>query len=81
MIEYHFSTKDEAVGYIIEAIEGGGAVADARDEYDVEAIAGDLIVCHCEYDPDGATIASSLYYFIDADEDYFWEVVAAHERV
>lgn len=81
MIECHFSTKDEAVGYIIEAIEAGGTVADARAEYDVDAIAGDLIVSHSEYDSDGATIASSLYFFIDADEDYFWEDVAAHERV
>ena len=80
MIENTFSTRDEAIAVIIEAIEAGGAVADARAEYDVDAIAAELIVSQGDQTFEGATIASSVCFFIDADEGFFWRVVAEHER-
>ena len=74
-----FSTRDEAIASIIDAIEAGGAVADARSEYDINAIADELVTLHSEETPEGATIASSVRFAIDADEDAFWAAVAAHE--
>ena len=81
MTDTTFTTRDEAIAYITDAIEAGGAVADARTEYDIDAIADELIGLHADQTPEGATIASSVYFFIDADEDDFWEAVADHELV
>ena len=56
-------------------------LADARTEYDIDAIADELIRVHSDQTPEGTTIASSVYFAIDADEDAFWEAVADHELV
>ncbi|MDK9352348.1 hypothetical protein ACWPM6_11670 (plasmid) [Propionibacterium freudenreichii] len=74
-----FSTRSEAIASIEDAIEAGGAVTDARDEFDIDAIADELVTLHSEETPEGATIASSLRFAIDADEDTFWATVEAHE--
>ncbi|WP_285120466.1 hypothetical protein [Propionibacterium freudenreichii] len=74
-----FSTRGEAIASITDAIEAGGAVTDAADEYDLDAIADELVTLHSEETPDGATIASSVHFSIDADEDTFWATVEAHE--
>ena len=79
MTDTTFSTRDEAIASIEDAIEAGGAVTDARAEYDIDAIADELVTLHSEETPEGATIASSLRFAIDADEDTFWNAVAAHE--
>jgi len=79
MTDNTFTTRDEAIASITEAIEAGGAVADARSEYDIDAIADAVIGYDEEVDADGATIASSVHFYIDADEDDFWEAVADHE--
>ena len=76
-----FTTRDDAIAYITDAIEAGGAVVDVRSEYDIDSIADELIGLHADQTPEGATIASSVYFFIDADEDAFWEAVADHELV
>ncbi len=74
-----FTTRDEAIAYITDAIEAGGAVVDVRSEYDIDSIADELIGVHADQTPEGATIASSVHFFIDADEDAFWGTVADHE--
>lgn len=74
-----FSTRSEAIASITDAIEAGGAVTDARTEFDIDAIADELITKHADETPEGATIASSIYFAIDADEDTFWSTVEAHE--
>jgi len=79
MTDTTFTTRDEAIASITDAIEAGGAVADARTEYDIDAIADELIRVHSDQTPDGATIASSVHFSIDADEDDFWGTVADHE--
>ncbi|MDK9332669.1 hypothetical protein FAM23868_002009 [Propionibacterium freudenreichii] len=76
-----FTTRDEAIASIIDAIEAGGAVTDARAEYDLDAIADELVTLHSEETSEGATIASSVYFAIDADEDAFWAAVADHELI
>ena len=79
MTDTTFTTRDDAIAYITDAIEAGGAVADARTEYDIDAIADELIRVHSDQTPEGATIASSVHFSIDADEDAFWGTVADHE--
>ena len=74
-----FSTRGQAIASITDAIEAGGAVTDAAGEFDIEAIASELITLHSEETPEGATIFSSFYFSIDADEDTFWATVEAHE--
>lgn len=74
-----FSTRSEAISSIIDAIEAGCPVRDAADEYDLDAIADELVTLHSEETPEGATIASSVHFSIDADEDTFWATVEAHE--
>ncbi|MFK5160516.1 hypothetical protein ACI3QN_09015 [Propionibacterium freudenreichii] len=74
-----FSTRSEAIASITDAIEAGGAVTDASAEFDIDAIADELVTEHADETPEGATIASSINFFIDADEDTFWATVAAHE--
>ena len=81
MTDITFSTRGEAIASIIEAIEAGGGVADARSEYDIDAIADAVIGYDGEETPDGATIASSVYFFIDADEDAFYDTILDHELV
>ena len=81
MTDITFSTRGEAIASIIEAIEAGGAVVDARSEYDIDAIADELIGLHSDQTPEGATIASSVYFFIDADEDAFYDAIFDHELV
>ena len=44
-----------------------------------DAIADELVTLHSEETPEGATIASSVHFSIDADEDAFWATVEAHE--
>ncbi|MCT2978271.1 hypothetical protein [Propionibacterium freudenreichii] len=79
MTDNTFTTLGEAIASITDAIEAGGAVTDARTEYDLDAIADELITEHADETPEGATIASSLHFAIDADEDTFWATVEAHE--
>ncbi|MCT2983689.1 hypothetical protein [Propionibacterium freudenreichii] len=74
-----FATRSEAIASITDAIEAGGAVTDAATEYDLDAIADELVALHSEETPEGATIASSVHFSIDADEDAFWATVEAHE--
>ena len=74
-----FSTRSEAIASITDAIEAGGAVTDARSEFDIDAIAEELVTEHADETPEGATIASSFCFSIDADEDTFWATVEAHE--
>ena len=81
MTDTTFTTRDDAIASITDAIEAGGAVADARSEYDIDSIADELIRVHSDQTPEGATIASSVHFFIDADEDAFWGTVADHELV
>lgn len=62
-----YSTRDEAIEReIVDAIEAG-VVIDARAEYDIDAIADEVLG---DYD-DG--------YACMVDHDAFWASVAAHE--
>ena len=79
MTDITFSTRGEAIAFIIEAIEAGGGVADARSEYDIDAIADEVIGVHSDKTPEGATIASSVYFFIDADEDDFYDTILGNK--
>ncbi|ARO11734.1 hypothetical protein BMR99_03610 [Propionibacterium freudenreichii] len=74
-----FSTRGQAIASITDAIEAGGAVTDAAAEYDLDAIANELVTLHSEETPEGATIFSSFCFSIDADEDTFWATAEAHE--
>lgn len=59
-----FSTRDEAIErQIIEVLEAGGAVTDAHAEFDIDAIADEVLG---DYE-DG--------YASRVDSDEFWEVV------
>ena len=65
-----FTSRDEAIAYIIEYIEADGTVADARSKYDIDAIADELILVHADQTPDGAIIATSVYFYLDSDVLY-----------
>lgn len=80
MTDNTFTTREEAIAFIIDAIEAGGA-ANARTEYDIDAIADELIELHSDQTPEGATIASSLHFSIEADEDTFWDAIQDHELI
>lgn len=64
MTDNTFTTRTEAIASITDTIEAGGAVTDASAEYDLDAIADELV---------------TLHFSIDADEDTFWATVEAHE--
>lgn len=65
-----YSTRDEAIEReIIAPIEASGVVADARAEYDVDAIADAVLG---DYDDGYACIV---------DDDDFWAVVAGAEKL
>ena len=81
MTDNTFTTRDEAIAYITDAIEAGGAVADARSEYDIDAIVDAVIGYHSDQTPEGATIASSVYFAIDADEDAFYDTIFDNKLV
>ena len=78
MTDITFATREEAIAFIIDAIEAGGA-ANARTEYDINAIADELVTKRADETPEGATIASSLRFSIDADTG--WDAIVAHELI
>lgn len=61
-----FSTRNEAVDYIVNSIEASGAVADARAEYDIDAIADAVIGDYPTYE------------IGEDDPDAFWALVEAN---
>lgn len=62
------STRAEAIAAIVAAIQAGGVVADARAEYDVDAIADRVLG---DYDSGYAVIV---------DDEEFWQVIADNEQ-
>lgn len=65
-----YSTRDEAIEWeIIDPIEAGGVVPDARAEFDIDAIADEVLG---DYE-DG--FASRV-----VDHDTFWAIVEKHEK-
>lgn len=75
-------TRTEAIAReIVDPIEASGVVADAYAEFDVEAIAGEVI----SY-ADGYDYAESVYrvnqagFYCNTWPDDFWATVAAHTR-
>lgn len=62
-----YTTRDDAIAAIIAAIEASAEVADARAEYDIDAIADEVIGDYA----DGYRIAG---------HDEFWASVARHAR-
>lgn len=61
-----FSTRNEAVDYIVNSIEASGAVADARAEYDIDAIADAVIGDYPTYE------------ISEDDPAEFWALVEAN---
>lgn len=67
-----YSTLTECVQReIIAAIEEGGATA---DEYDIDAIAAELVVSVRAYNSDDVQIGD-IEYFVPCDPDRFWRVI------
>lgn len=63
-----YTTRDDAIdAEIIKPIEASGVVEDARAEFDIDAIADEVLG---DYEQ-GFTCT--------VDEDAFWEIVTAHE--
>ena len=79
MTDTTFTSVGEAIAFITDAIEDATGVADARSEYDIDAIADELIGYHSDQTPEGATIASSVYFYIDADEDDFYDTILGNK--
>lgn len=65
-----FSTRDEAINYVIASIEATGVVQDATAEYDIDAIADAVIGDYPDYEiaEDGEGVQE------------FWAIVEAHAR-
>lgn len=80
----NFSSRDEATyRLIVEAIDASGEVEDARAEYDIDAIAYEVLDFDDAYDEDanvyrlnhqGWTLKER--YTGDVGEMHFWDVVA-----
>lgn len=73
-----FSTRNEAIeSLIIDAINSGDANA---ADYDIEAIADEVIEQHADEDDNGTTHGDVWYsQRDDVDADAFWTIVADHE--
>lgn len=76
-----YTTRDEAISReIVEPIENGD-VADAHAEYNIEALADDLLHWHTEYDGDGNELLNhSGYRAREINPDEFWDLVLKHAR-
>ena len=81
MTDTTFTTTREAIAYITDIIEDATGIADARTEYDIDAIADAVIGYHADQTPEGTTIASSVYFAIDADEDAFYDTIFDNKLV
>ena len=79
MTDTTFTSAGKAIAYITDIIEDATGVADARSEYDINAIADEVIGVHSDKTPDGAIIATSVYFFIDADEDDFYDTILGNK--
>lgn len=76
-----YETRNEAVyREIVEPIEASGVVKDAYEHYDVDAIAGEVVVFYIGLD-DGYSVHQDTRpgYAVDEDAD-FWAVVERNER-
>jgi len=70
----NYSTRDEAIEReIVEPIEVSGIVGEAWSEYDIEAIARDVLV-------QGVTDTGRYYWTDGVDPETFWQSVARHAR-
>lgn len=67
-----YSTRTEAVEEIVTVIEAGD-VEDARAEFDVEAIADEVI-------EQVATEGGQVAYEVTDDDEAFWASVQRHAR-
>jgi hypothetical protein len=82
-----YNTRNDAILWeIVKVIEASGEVKDARAEYDVDAIANQVLTTEATFDPprvptsDGSYGASYVWRLadgLDGDAE-FWEIVAAH---
>ena len=75
-----YSTRTEAIEQIIiAAIEAGGEVPDASAEYDIDAIAEEVISGYLvETDEDGTEHVTTGGYEQVGDAEDFWAAVARH---
>jgi len=74
-----YSTKPEAVqAEVIAPIEASGMVADARAEFDVDAIADRVIAFEDGVDAGGVTHLNRQGFYCTVEPGEFWQVVAAH---
>ena len=69
-----YSRKDE---YITEVLLP--ALGEHAQDYDLDAIAYDLLDWHTEYDEQGRGLDNHSGYVVNQGLD-FWEVVARHEE-
>lgn len=75
-----YTTREDAIYWeIVTPIEASGVVADARSEFDVEAIADRVIVFDEGYDfrADVYRLNWQGFYCV-VDPEAFWKLVAAH---
>jgi len=76
-----YTTRDEAIAReIIVPIEAGGVVEDAEVEFDIEAIAEEVLHFHDAVDENGTTWLNSQGYEVMEDHDKFWSIVMRHQR-
>lgn len=76
-----YTTRDEAINReIVEPIENGD-VDDAYAEYDIDALADDLLYWHTEYDEDGNELLNYCGFRLrEIESDDFWDLVLDHAR-
>lgn len=72
-----YPTRTECVNReIVAAIEEGAATA---DEYDIDAIAYELVMDVRAYNSDDVQLGN-IEYFVPYDPDRFWEVLGKHAK-
>lgn len=77
--ELLYATRTEAIDMgIIQPIERDGDAPITK--YDIGAIANELIAANAVGGTEGATVGQRSPYYIDADEQRFWQVVNDHRE-
>lgn len=74
-----FATWDAALKEIAAAIEGSGTVENAAAEYDLEAIADDVLTWDDGHDPETGNTRLDRQGWRIIEGDAFWRAVERHE--
>lgn len=71
-----YSTRDEAVREEMMV-----ALGEYVDEFDIDAIADEVIVSLTVRDEHDNILLDQSGYYVGVDDEEFWEIVAKHEKV